>query len=404
MPRKKGNAAYELKTPLQNDIITDAYVEELMNKQKRQKILSEHCFEIYQEKSGKWATYVPSIAKGRVLKRKNTREELEDDIVEYYMKYKNISIHQVFDMWVQEKYEYSEIQKQTLDRYNSDYERYFSGTLFDTLDIAEVTEEDIEKFIKTCIRDNQLTPKAYSGVRTMIRGIFKYAKKRKYTNISITNFFGDLELSRKIFRRKKKIDNEQVFTDKEVRMIKDYVFDHLTLKGLGVLLVFYTGLRVGELAALKRDDWHGNYLNVERTEIRYKGDDGKYEFEVRDNTKTEAGDRTIFLNSEAVNILKHIRLLNPFGEYLFETDGERIKAHNFANTIYRICERIDIKRRSIHKARKTFGTKLINADVDDRLVILQMGHTDISCTKNYYYYNNKEESEARQILEAAISY
>ncbi|MCI8894730.1 MAG: site-specific integrase [Lachnospiraceae bacterium] len=37
-----------------------------------------------------------------------------------------------------------------------------------------------------------------------------------------------------------------------------------------------------------------------------------------------------------------------------------------------------------NKARKTYATKLINSGVDESLVIKQMGHTSIDCTKNYY--------------------
>ena len=61
-----------LKNAYENGIITDAYVEELMNKQKKQKILKQHKFAIYQEKSGKWATYVPTVT-GRLIKRRTTR-------------------------------------------------------------------------------------------------------------------------------------------------------------------------------------------------------------------------------------------------------------------------------------------------------------------------------------------
>ncbi len=58
----------------------------------------------------------------------------------------------------------------------------------------------------------------------------------------------------------------------------------------------------------------------------------------------------------------------------------------------------------MHKARKTYATKLINGGVDESLVIKQMGHTSIDCTKNYYYFNNKSAEEAERQIEDAISY
>lgn len=38
----------------------------------------------------------------------------------------------------------------------------------------------------------------------------------------------------------------------------------------------------------------------------------------------------------------------------------------------------------MHKIRKTYGTTLIDNNVDDALVAEMMGHKDISTTKKYY--------------------
>ena len=37
----------------------------------------------------------------------------------------------------------------------------------------------------------------------------------------------------------------------------------------------------------------------------------------------------------------------------------------------------------MHKIRKTYGTTLIDSDVDEGFITEQMGHSDISTTKNY---------------------
>lgn len=401
---KKPQMAKALNNLPQDDIIDMAYVEELMNKRERARILKSHVYDIYQQKDGRWATYVPNIAKGRVLLRKKSREQLEDEIVEYYKTALFVSFEQLFYEWADKKIEYGEIQKQTYEKYVNDYNKYIANTDFSKSDISDITEEMLEDFIKITVKNHSLTRKAYSGFRTILRGTLKYAKKHKYTNISVTNFFGDLELSRNIFTRKPKYDDTQVFTDKEVGMIREYVIGHPSIVYYGVLFAFYTGLRIGEIAALKKEDWIGNKLIVHRTEIRYRGEDGKYIFDVRDTAKTEAGERVIILNHDAREILNRVKFLNPFGEYIFEIDGRRVKSHNYGNAIVRICERIGIPKRSMHKVRKTFATKLLDAKVSERLITLQMGHTDISCTKNFYYFNNKEEAEAMEQLEKALVY
>lgn len=69
-----------------------------------------------------------------------------------------------------------------------------------------------------------------------------------------------------------------------------------------------TGVRVGELSALKPGDWDGgNILKVRRTEIRYKNEDGKNVVDVREFAKTEAGMRDIILSDGGVETMRMIK-------------------------------------------------------------------------------------------------
>lgn len=71
----------------------------------------------------------------------------------------------------------------------------------------------------------------------------------------ISVFFDELDLSKNIFAvQEKKNDEEEVYSEEEIPLIKDYLLQKDTLRYLGVLLVFVTGMRVGELSALKPED------------------------------------------------------------------------------------------------------------------------------------------------------
>ena len=60
------------------------------------------------------------------------------------------------------------------------------------------------------------------------------------------------------------------------------------------MLMFCTGIRVGELVALKWCEVTDNSIKIRRTEIFYKGDDEKRVYEIRDFPKTEAGVQYLF--------------------------------------------------------------------------------------------------------------
>lgn len=389
---------------IQSGKIDISDVQNSMEDMKRKELLEKHPYKIWEGKDGEWYTYLPKRGSGRVLKKRKSRSDLESIIMDYYKNQQEILLDDIFQEWSSQKLEYGEIQKQTYDRYKTDFHRFFDNTNIAKKDIRKITEDDLELFIRNAIRSKGLSNKAYGGLRLLIIGIFKYAKKRKYTEISITQFMGDLDLPKKCFFKKTVMDDESVFTDSEVEKIFTYIKENASLINYGILLAFQTGVRVGELCSLKYSDVQGNKLCIRRTEVRYRGEDGKYVFEVRESPKTEAGNRDIILNSDAQQTLKAIRKLNPFGEYMFMSDGKRIKEKAFSVKIVKICRYVGIKERSMHKARKTYATKLINGGVDESLVVKQMGHTSIDCTKNYYYFNNKSDEDAAKQIEKAISY
>ena len=56
----------------------------------------------------------------------------------------------------------------------------------------------------------------------------------------------------------------------------------------------------------------------------------------------------------------------------------------------------------MHKARTTYGTKLIEAKVPDSVIIDQMGHSDIETTRRYYYKLNKSDKEIAKAINEAL--
>ena len=238
-------------------------------------------------------------------------------------------------------------------------------------------------------------------------GIFKYAKKKKLTELSISNFFGDLDLSKKIFRKNVKEINQQVFLEEEIPLMLEALRKDGSIEALACVLVFQTGMRVGEIASLKREDVNFNErtISIRRMEIKYKSEEiGKQVHEVVEYTKSDNGMRDILITEKTIQTIKEIIKLNPFGDYLFEKNGKRIFKENYNDKMIHTCEKLGIEKRSIHKARKTYGTTLIDANVDESLILKQMGHSDIKCTKEYYYYCNRAKEGKLEQIQKAISF
>lgn len=391
---------------LSNGIIDINTIQKQIEMNERKKYLEMHTYEIFKGADGNYHTAVPDNTKKnnrRAIKRK-TKESIENAIVEYYKQAENEpTMQMVFDMWIDNKLKYGEATKQTTDRYRTDFVRFFEDCGLSERKIRFFSECELEDFIKTTIYEKQLTAKAWGNLRTIINGMFKFAKKQGYTQISITNFMGDLDLSKKSFKKRNITSEESVFTDNEINMIMSYIDSaEPSIINLGVVLAFQAGLRAGEISALKYNDLNGNILTVSKTEIRYKDKDGHYVFDVRNSTKGEVGRRKVILTDLGVQAIKRAKMMNPFGEYLFMENGERIKGKAFTVKIEKICKYVGIQPRSIHKARKTYGTKLLNAGLNEKLIESQMGHTDISTTKGYYWFNNADQKEVENLVKSAL--
>ena len=392
-----------LKFALENGMIDRTTVEQKIQMSKKQELLSQHKLSVWQGKNGGWYTYLVDEDGKRRLIRKSTREQIENVICEFYKK-EEPTVNQVFKMWADEKLHYEEIQKSTYDRYVADYHRFFDNSNLKDKKIKSVTELEIETHIKDNILKYGLTSKAYSGLRTVIIGIFSYAYKHNYCDIAIRTFFSEMRLSSKIFTHKAFLPEDNVFMDNEVEQIVNYLQRHRpNVISYGIILAMRTGLRVGELCSLKQSDVLEHSLRINKTEIRYKTQDGIYTRDIRDNAKTTAGNRYVLIDAKSEELIDKIRKLNPDGEYLFEINGKRCIGQSFTRKLERACRTLGLNPRSMHKCRKTYATNLINAKVPESLIVAQMGHVDISTTKQFYLYNNTAKEEALKMLSKAIS-
>lgn len=379
----------------QNAMIYDAtmrmQIEDMINK----KFLNQHQSKIWQGNNGSWYTYLLDEKGKRKLIRKSTREGLNKAIIAYY-KGTSKTFGQMFYEWLVYKEDYDKIKRQSIDRYEITYNKYFNALAKEIF--VNITPQQVEMFVRNTIRDNDLTAKQWGDVRIILRGVFSYGKYD--TTFSISHLLDDMNLSPKVFRKRIKDDSAEVFTNDEEKAIERFIQENPDIRSYGVLLGLRLGLRIGEIATLKYSDIDKDILHVHRTEIRVK-ENGITTFKIQDFTKGAVGHRDVVLIEKDLELLREVRKLNPFGEYIFTSNGTRIKSTAFTNKLYRICDHLNIPRRSMHKCRKTYITNLIDAKVAPTIICKQVGHTDFNTSVQYYYRNNKTDAEIKETVRNA---
>ena len=221
-------------------IIDISQVQLQIDMHERKKYLEMHKNNIWKGKNGYWYTILPAteVHKRRMV-RKLDKADLEEEIVDHYRTEETRpTVRKTFEEWIADKKQWEEISQTTVNRYTGDFERYFGDTNFPKMRIDIVTEDYLEALIKNNIVTKELTVKSYGNMKTLLIGIMKYGKKKKYTNFSVSSFFGDLQISKKAFRRPEK--KKQVFTEEEAERVIEWLKEHPSVANYGILLVFQT--------------------------------------------------------------------------------------------------------------------------------------------------------------------
>ena len=107
-----------LKYAIENGMIDMAQIQQKIEMQKREEIIKKHPYKIYQGADKKWYTYLPDDEKGRLLKKRSTKQDLEDMVISFWkQKQEDPTIDAIFHEWIESKVSREEISKSTKDRY-----------------------------------------------------------------------------------------------------------------------------------------------------------------------------------------------------------------------------------------------------------------------------------------------
>ncbi len=376
---------------------------------KRHKLLAMHNEDIWQGKDGRYRTHIRDKTTGkRRLIARNTLKGVEDALCEHYQEMiTDPTIEDVFKDWIDGKVEFNELSEPSRIKYMTEFRRFFEKSGFGTRRIKTVTEEDLVRFVKTEITTEKLTEKAFAGLKILLRGIFKHGKAKGYTAVSIATFFDDLEIGKNAFAKKVTDPELEVLHEEEIPLIKAFLKDSGTVWDLGLLLCLQTGVRVGELSALRWEDWDGRTLKIRRTEAKAEKN-RKQKITVKEIPKTDAGARNIILTDSAVETLGMIKALNPdaeAGDWIFKgRKSQRIRGNTFNKHLDLCLKTLGLEHRTMHKLRKTYCTELKEGGADDTVVQRQLGHNDISTTLKYYVFGNRAREKQRQQVEDAIKF
>ena len=178
-------------------------------------------------------------------------------------------------------------------------------------------------------------------------------------------------------------------------------------RGFMVELALFSGLRCGELLALRWSDFDkdAKTISVRQTVQRLYGADGKTSL-VIDTPKTETSKRTIpLLGDLADKLLRHhkkqLKVRELAGDMwenhynlIFCTEiGRPIDSSNFSSFLSAMSIKAGIDRVRAHDLRHAFATRALEQGIDLKVVSDVLGHSGIQITADIYSHVSLEHKK-----------
>lgn len=214
------------------------------------------------------------------------------------------------------------------------------------------------------------------------------------------------------FRRRRGIVH--VFTVEEQRRLEEHMREHWCSTALAIYVCLYTGLRLGELCALRWEDINlgSGYIQVcatvQRLSFCEEGRTKRSELVIAP-PKSNSSVRRVPMPSFLVEILREEAVRQETEEktekhgggkkevtiqhrdFFLQGKGNRpVEPRTLQYRYSRYIREAGVPPLTFHALRHTFATRCITAGIDPKTLSEILGHADIKVTMDYYFYSSFE--------------
>lgn len=193
----------------------------------------------------------------------------------------------------------------------------------------------------------------------------------------------------------------QIFNAPQQAKLEGYVCSVDDSYKFGVYLCLYTGLRLGELCALRWSDvdCENSTLSVNRTVLRVKNTIPNADKKTRlliNSPKTPSSERVIPLASQLNSYLKSLREQEAAVGNVYVLTGslDFIEPRNYYERYKRYLDCCGLNGFNFHALRHTFATRCIEAGVDPKVLSEILGHASVRITLDRYVHPSLETKRA----------
>ena len=349
---------------------------------------------IYKRKDGRW--------EGRYIKGKNSEGKAIYGYV-YSKTYNEVKEKlskakldcQVFFLSENSKSTFSEFAIQWLESVNkncklSTYVKYRNSInkhilpILGKYQLHQIETKEINAFCYEKLQNDTLSPKTIKDMLSIIKLIIKFAG----------NFGVPCNCNFESISIKTNKCTVKGLTTIQSEKIKEFLTNNVNYVNVGILISFYTGVRIGELCALKFNDisFETDTMHIDKTMQRiqnFKGNAKKTDV-IISSPKSECSIREIPVPRFIIDLIIKNNLYKKDAYLLTGETNRFIEPRTLENKFNKIASICNVENATFHMIRHTFASNCIEAGVDAKSLSEILGHSSVNITLNRYVHSSMQ--------------
>lgn len=292
------------------------------------------------------------------------------------------TIREVSELWKQDKRMF--VKSSTIAVYTLHLENHLLPKFGNK---KTLQEQEVQDFVLKCLRKG-LSQKSVKDMLIVLKMVVRFGAKHGWLQ------YQDWSIKYPTEQKGKELE---VLTISNQKKLMQYVTDNFTFRNLGIYICLSTGMRIGEVCALKWSDIDlgTETIHVNRTIERIyiiEGDKRRTEL-VIGTPKTKNSIREIPVSKELMKLIRPLKKLMNDDYFVITNEAKPTEPRTYRNYYKQLLKQLGIPDLKFHGLRHSFATRCIESQCDYKTVSVILGHANISTTLNLYVHPNMDQKK-----------